>query len=319
MDTTATPKPLAGLTVIELMGIGPIPYAGHLLQSMGAQITRINKAGGINLPIENQGKTSLDLDLQTQAGQGRVLEMIKTADILIEGARPGVAERLGLGPKDCHKVNSGLIYGRMTGWGQTGPWARKAGHDINYIALSGALHAMGDADRPPPIPLNLVGDYGGGSQFLVMSILAAVIARQKSGKGSVIDTAIIDGTASMMGIVGSLEQLGMWSEARGTNLLDGSRPYYRCYAAKDGGYMAVGCLEPKFYAQMLTLLGLEDFGGQNDPALWSAQSQLLSKTFASKPRAHWEALFENSDACITPVLSYKEASHHPQNKARQPR
>jgi len=315
---TKPSKPLAGLHVIELMGIGPIPYAGHLLQSMGAQVTRINKAGGINLAIENHGKTSLDLNLQTPEGQRRVLDLIKTADILIEGARPSVAERLGLGPKDCHNINPALIYGRMTGWGQTGPWAYKAGHDINYIALSGALHAMGDAVQPPTPPLNLIGDYGGGSQFLVMNILAAVIERQRTGLGCVIDTAIIDGTASMMGIVRSLDQIGMWSEARGTNLLDGSRPYYRCFETKDGGYMAVGCLEPKFYAEMLSLLALDDFGGQNDPALWPKQIKILSKIFAAQPRAYWEALFENSDACVTPVLTYKEAPHHPQNKARQP-
>jgi len=317
MRKQAKPAPLAGLKVIELMGIGPVPYAGHLLHSMGAQITRINKSGGINLPVENEGKTCLDLDIRSDVGRQRVLDLVESTDILIEGARPGVAERLGLGPDECLRVNPKLIYGRMTGWGQTGPWMHKAGHDINYIALSGALYAMGDAGKPPTPPLNLVGDYGGGSQFLVMSILAAIIERQTTSIGSVIDTAIIDGTASMMGIARSLNQLGMWNEARGTNLLDGSRPYYRCYETQDGGFMAIGCLEPKFYAEMLSLLALDGFGGQNDPALWPEQIEILRKTFAAQTRAYWEALFENSDACVTPVLTYEEAPHHPQNKARQ--
>ena len=302
--------PLSGIYIIELMGIGPVPYAGQLLAELGAKVTRIEKSGGIKLPIENKGKTCVELDLQSAGGRETVLGLAKTADVLIEGARPGVAERLGLGPKDCHALNAKLIYGRMTGWGQSGPWAHKAGHDINYIGLTGALHAMGDGDRPPAPPLNLVGDYGGGSQFLVMRILAALLSAAKTGGGTVIDAAIIDGTASMMGIVRSLDQLGMWSEQRGRNLLDGSRPYYRCYETSDGGFMAVGCLEPKFYTEMLTLLGLKDFGGQHDPALWPAQIQILMDLFATKPRAHWEALFEQSDACVTPVLSYKEAADH---------
>ena len=302
--------PLSGIHIIELMGIGPVPYTGQLLVELGAKVTRIEKSGGIKLPIENKGKICVELDLQSSEGKAAVLDLIKTADILIEGARPGVAERLGLGPKDCHALNPKLIYGRMTGWGQSGPWAHKAGHDINYIGLTGALHAMGDADKPPTPPLNLVGDYGGGSQFLVMKILAALLSAAKTGEGAVIDAAIIDGTTSMMGIVNSLDQLGMWSEQRGSNLLDGSRPYYRCYETKDGGFMAVGCLEPKFYTEMLTLLGLKNFGGQHDQALWPQQTQILKDVFAKHPRTHWETLFAPSDACVTPVLSYKEAAGH---------
>ncbi len=312
-------KPLTGTKVIELSGIGPTPYAGQLLADLGAEVIRIERPGALKLPVENRGKICLELDLKTDTGRQSVLDMLPAAHIVFEGNRPGVMEKLGLGPEDCHKINPALIYGRMTGWGQDGPWARKAGHDINYIGLTGALHALGDADRPPALPLNFVGDYGGGSQFLVIGILAALLEAQKSGKGCVIDAAIIDGTFSMMGIVHSLDSLGMWSEKRGTNLLDGSRPFYRCYTTSDGGYMAVGCLEPHFFSEMLKVLQLDPqiYGAQNDPKLWAAQSERLRQIFASKPRAHWEALFENTDACVTPVLSYQEAAAHPHNKARK--
>lgn len=311
-------KPLKNIKVIELSGIGPTPYAGQLLADLGAEVIRIERPGAFKLPVENRGKTCLELDLKTENGRGEVLEMLPNAHIVFEGNRPGVMEKLGLGPEDCHKINPALIYGRMTGWGQSGPWANKAGHDINYIALTGALYAMGDNDRPPTLPLNFVGDYGGGSQFLVIGILAALLQAEKTGKGCVIDAAIIDGTFSMMGIVHSLDHLGMWSQERSRNLLDGSRPFYRCYQTADGGFMAVGCLEPKFFREMLAVLKLdpETYGDQNDPALWAEQTQLLGHIFASKPRTHWEGLFENTDACVTPVLTYKEAPHHVHNKAR---
>jgi len=311
-------KPLTSTKVIELAGIGPTPYAGQLLADLGAEVIRIEKPGTYKLPIENRGKTCIELDLKTDIGRQTVLDMLSTTHIVFEGNRPGVMEKLGLDPADCHKINPALIYGRMTGWGQSGPWANKAGHDINYIGLTGALHAMGDADRAPYLPLNFVGDYGGGSQFLVIGILAALLQAGKTGKGCVIDAAIIDGTFSMMGIVHSLDHMGMWSERRGSNLLDGSRPFYRCYTTSDGGFMAVGCLEPKFFNEMLGILNItpQTHGVQNDPALWSEQTELLTHIFASKPRAHWETLFENSDACVTPVLSYKEAKDHPHNKAR---
>lgn len=312
-------KPLKGTKVVELSGIGPTPYAGQLLADLGAEVIRIERPGAFKLPVENRGKQSLELDLKTETGRQTVRDMLPTAHIVFEGNRPGVMEKLGLGPKDCHKINPALIYGRMTGWGQNGPWASKAGHDINYIGLTGALHAMGDADRPPSLPLNFVGDYGGGSQFLVIGILAALLQAEKTGKGCVIDAAIIDGTFSMMGIVHSLDSLGMWSNKRGSNLLDGSRPFYRCYKTSDDGFMAIGCLEPKFFTEMLAVLNItpQTYGDQNDPALWPEQIELLTHIFASKPRAHWEALFENTDACVTPVLSYVEAKHHPHNKARK--
>lgn len=314
----AVTKPLAGLHVIELAGIGPIPYAGQLLADLGAKVTRIVKANSLELPVETRGKDNLSLDIRQDEGRNTVLALVKTADILIEGNRPGVAERLGLGPTQCHAVNPKLIYGRMTGWGQTGPWAHKAGHDINYIALSGALLAMGDEDRPPTPPLNLVGDYGGGSMFLIMGVLSAVIQRNTTGKGQIIDAAIVDGTMSMMGIVNSLSEMGVWTPKRSSNLLDGSLPYYRCYRTQDDGFMAVGCIEPKFFVQMLDLLKLdpESFGDQNDPELRAQQIETLKTIFSSKPRAHWEVLFDSSDACITPVLSYEEAPLHKQNKAR---
>ncbi len=310
--------PLKEIKVIELSGIGPTPYAGQLLADLGAQVTRIIRPGALGLPIENRNKTNLELDLKTRSGRQTVLDMLADSHIVFEGNRPGVMERLGLGPKQCHAINPKLVYGRMTGWGQSGPWAKKAGHDINYIGLTGALHAMGDKDRPPSLPLNFVGDYGGGSQFLVIGLLAALLAAEKSGKGCVIDAAIIDGTFSMMGIVYSLDQLGMWSGKRGHNLLDGSRPFYRCYQTRDDGFMAVGCLEPKFFKEMLAILNLDAhiYGDQHDPNLWPKQIRLLTDIFASRPRAHWEELFENSDACVTPVLSYQEAPSHPHNKAR---
>lgn len=310
--------PLAGITVIELSGIGPVPYAGRLFADMGAQVTRIEKRGGINLPLENKGKQTLSLDLQSTQDKTIVFNLIKNADIILEGSRPGVMERLGLGPQKCHAVNPKLIYGRMTGWGQTGPWAHKAGHDINYIGLTGALHAMGEPSAPPVPPLNLLGDYGGGSMFLVMKILAALLQTQTTGKGQVIDAAIIDGTASMMGIVHALADVNMWTPQRGSNLLDGSRPYYRCYTTQDKKFMAVGCLEEKFYKEMLDTLGLNEaeFGSQNTPALWPEQIKTLQAVFAAKPRQHWEAIFDTSDACITPVLDYEEAAKHAHNIAR---
>ncbi|MBL4853063.1 MAG: CoA transferase [Robiginitomaculum sp.] len=311
-------NPLRGYKVLELSGIGPTPYAGQLLAGLGAEVTRITRPGALDLPIENRGKTSLELDLKTKTGRDTVLDMLPDTHIVFEGNRPGVAEKLGLGPKECDAINPALIYGRMTGWGQTGPWAQRAGHDINYIGLTGALHALGESDRPPPLPLNFIGDYGGGSQFLVIGLLAALLQAQKTGKGCVIDAAIVDGTISMMGIVYSLDHLGMWSEKRGSNLLDGSRPFYRCYQTRDGGYMAVGCLEPKFFEKMLGILDLnaQSYGDQNDANLWPKQTRLLTDIFKSKTRAEWEALFENSDACVTPVLTYKEAPSHPHNKAR---
>lgn len=311
-------KPLTGIRVIELAGIGPAPYAGQLLAEMGAEVIVVNRPG-ISLPsIDSRGKKSIIVNIKKSAGVNIVLDLCKTADVIIEGFRPGVTERLGLGPKDCHNINPKLIYGRMTGWGQTGPWSNMAGHDINYISITGALHAIGKDKQVPYPPLNLLGDYGGGSMFLIMGILASLIKVSKTGIGEIIDSAIIDGTTSMMGIVHSLHSMGQWSDKRESNLLDGSMPFYRCYETKDKKYMAVGCLEAKFFDIMLNCINLnkEEFGAQHNENLWPMQHKILEKAFSLKTRKEWSNIFDNQDACVTPVLSYKEAIEHPQNMHR---
>jgi len=322
MTNRAKKSPLHSLKVLELAGIGPVPYGTSILTSLGAHVTRIERPdpqSAIRLPVENRRKKILTLDFKKPEDHTKILSLIRHTDVLIEGNRPGVMEKSKLGPKDCVAINPKLIYARMTGWGQTGPWADMAGHDINYIGLTGALHAMGTANEPPCPPINFLGDYGGGSMFLVTGILAALYERQSTKQGQVIDCAIVDGTLSMSGIIHSLSDMGMWSPKRATNLLDGSRPYYRCYTTKDGGYMAVGCLEPKFYALFLSHMDLspDEFGGQMDPAIWPQQTKILMKLFVSKTRAEWEQLFDGSDACVTPVLDYQEASNHKHMKARR--
>lgn len=314
-----TPKgPLAGYRVIELAGIGPGPYAGQLLADMGADVIVVHRPTPTPPMIDGRGKRSIIADLGSPEGVQVVLDLVKDADILIEGLRPGVTERLGVGPDACHAVNPKLVYGRMTGWGQTGPWAKMAGHDINYISITGALEAMGKNGEPPMPPLNLVGDYGGGSLFLVNGILAALLQAGRTGQGDIVDAAIIDGTSSLMGIIYSLSGLGQWQPKREANLLDGGAPYYRCYKTRDDKFMAVGCIEPQFYAIMIEKLDIdkESFGAQNNPKAWPDQHKKLEEIFASNTRDHWANLFDGTDACITPVLSYAEAPDHPQNKAR---
>lgn len=312
------PKPLDGYRVIELAGIGPGPYAGQLLADMGADVIVVHRPTSMPPMIDGRGKRSIIVDLGTADGVQIVLDLIKDAHVLIEGLRPGVTERLGVGPEACHAINPKLVYGRMTGWGQTGPWAKMAGHDINYISITGALEAMGKRGEPPMPPLNLVGDYGGGSLFLVNGILAALLQVGRTGKGDIVDAAIIDGVSSMMGMFYSLSAFGQWQPKRESNLLDGGAPYYRCYKTSDDKFMAVGCIEPQFYAVMIEKLGIdvETFGKQNDPRVWPAQHATLEQIFASNTRDHWSDLFNNTDACITPALSYAEAPDHPQNAAR---
>ena len=313
-------KPLDGVRIIELAGIGPGPYAGQLLADMGAEIIVINRPGPMGgVPnLSNRGKKTLTLDLRKPEGAAIVLDLVKSADVLFEGLRPGVTERLGVGPEACHVVNPKLVYGRMTGWGQSGPWAKVAGHDINYISITGALAAMGTVDTPPSPPLNLVGDYGGGSLFLVAGILAGLFQAQRTGKGEIVDAAIIDGTNSMMSILHMLSSLGRWSPERGTNILDGAWPFYRCYATQDGKFMAVGPLEPQFFAEMLRLLEIDvqDYGEQRDISKFPEQHAMLEAKFASKTRDAWAKIFDGTEACVTPVLTYEEAPDHPQNAAR---
>lgn len=313
-------KPLSGYRIIELAGIGPGPYAGQLLADMGAEVILVNRPGAMgDIPmISNRGKRTIKLDLRKAGGVKILLDLVKTADAIFEGLRPGVVERLGVGPEACHAVNSKLVYGRMTGWGQTGPWAKMAGHDINYISITGALAAMGKAGEPPAPPLNLVGDFGGGAMFLVTGMLAALLKAEKTGEGDVVDAAMIDGTSSLMTIFYSLAGLGQWTPQRESNLLDGAMPYYRCYKTSDEKFMAVGCIEPQFFVEMLSKLELDpkEFGPQNNPKHHAAQHEILEKLFASKTRDEWAQLFDGSDACVSPVLTYEEAVEHPQNVAR---
>lgn len=310
--------PLTGFRIIELAGIGPGPYAGQLMADMGAEVIVVHRPGFVMPSIDGRGKKSIVVDIRQAEGADIVRRLCKTADALIEGLRPGVTERLGVGPEDCQALNPKLVYGRMTGWGQNGPWAKTAGHDINYISITGALEAMGKKDNAPFPPLNFIGDYGGGTMFLVTGVLAALLQAQKTGKGDIIDAAIIDGTSSMMGIVYSLHALGQWRTDRQSNLLDGAMPYYRCYATQDHKYMAVGCIEPQFFKIMMDVLKIDtgDFGAQNNPKLWAEQHKKLETVFASKSRDEWAALFDGTDACVTPVLTYLEAAEHPQNSAR---
>lgn len=318
MSASSQAGPLSGYRIIELAGIGPGPHCAHLLADMGAEVIIIDRPGTPPHSIDARGKKSMVLDLRKPEAVEAVLKLAETADVLTEGYRPGVAERLGVGPKACLARNPKLIYGRMTGWGQTGPWSSKAGHDINYLSMTGFLGLVGKKDQPPSPPINLVGDYGGGSMFLAMGILAALLRAEKTGKGEVIDAAIIDGVSSMMGIVHTLTAGGLWTDRRQANLLDGGAPFYRCYETADQKYMAVGCIEPQFFAQMLEIIGVAagDYGGQHNLQDWPKQHQLLESVFASKTRDEWAALFETSDACVTPVLNLAEAQAHPHNSAR---
>ncbi len=318
MSTVHQTGPLAGCRVIELAGIGPGPYCAHLLADMGAEVIIVDRPGAGPYPIDARGKKSMILDLRKPEAVEALLKLVETADVLTEGYRPGVTERLGIGPDVCLKRNPKLVYGRMTGWGQEGPWSKVAGHDINYLSITGFLGMTGRRREAPMPPLNLVGDYGGGSMFLAMGILASMLKAKTTGKGEVVDAAIIDGVASMMGMFNSLKGFGLWTTDREDNLLDGGAPFYRCYETSDKEYMAVGCIEPQFFALMLEITGIspEDYGHQNDKSLWPRQHELLEKVFALKTRDEWADLFDATDACVSPVLNMEEAQEHPHNKAR---
>lgn len=319
-DSPAKTGPLAGIMVIELAGIGPGPYAGQLLADMGADVVVIDRpGGGMPKAVDGRGKRSIVLDLKKAEAVEALLKLVAKADVLIEGLRPGVTERMGVGPEACHAVNPGLIYGRMTGWGQSGPWSHMAGHDINYISMTGVLNAIGKDGQPPVPPLNMVGDFGGGSMFLLTGILAALVERGRTGKGNIVDAAIIDGTHSLMSFVHGMAGLGQWQTKREANLLDGAAPFYRCYMTADGKYMAVGCIESQFFAAMMERLPIdqEAFGHQHDMAARAKQHEMLEDVFATKTRDEWEAIFAGTDACVTPVLDYVEAAAHPANAVRQ--
>ncbi|MEI6025321.1 MAG: CaiB/BaiF CoA-transferase family protein [Betaproteobacteria bacterium] len=318
--------PLYGLRVVELASIGPGPMCTMLLADMGADVIRIDRLepSGLGVPmnprfdVNARSRRSAALDLKADAGRDAAMRIIDRADVLIEGFRPGVAERLGLGPADCHARNPRLVYGRMTGFGQTGPLAQAAGHDLNYIALTGTLDAIGPADGAPVPPLNLVGDYGGGALYLAFGLMAALFERQTSGRGQVVDAAMVDGAASLMSMFHGMRAAGGWPGPRGTNLLDGGAPFYGVYETADGKHVSLGSLEPKFYAEMVRRLGLDErfLRLQGDPAQWPALREAIAAAVRSRTRDEWSALLEGTDVCFAPVLALDEVHRHPHAVAR---
>ena len=318
--------PLAGLRVVELAGIGPAPHAAMVLADLGADVVRIARPAGRSLQLGASGSTdavlrgrrSVAADLKTEAGKMLVLDLAAHADVLLEGFRPGTAERLGVGPEECLTRNPRLVYGRITGWGQHGPRAQEAGHDINYIGVTGALHAIGRADSPPPPPLNLVGDYGGGSMLLLVGILAALWERASSGRGQVIDAAMVDGTALLTQFTLALRGMAAWTDDRAGNLLDGAAPFYDTYVCADDRYVAVGALEPQFFVSLVDGLGLNpaEVGSQHDRSGWRAMRRAFAARFATRTRDEWAVHFAGAEACVTPVLSFAEAAADPHLTAR---
>jgi alpha-methylacyl-CoA racemase len=315
--------PLSGVRVIELAGIGPGPYAGMLLSDLGAEVIRIARPGGnplFDLPhlVLNRGRRSVALNLKAEGAAEVVLRLVTDADVLIEGFRPGVTERLGIGPDECLAVNPRLVYGRMTGWGQDGPWAQVAGHDITYLAVSGALRAIGPAGAPPVPPLNLLGDFGAGGMQLAFGVVAALFEAQRSGQGQVVDAAILDGTVSLLAMLLGSRAAGVWWDERAANLLDGGAPFYATYECADGEYVAVGALEEQFYQEFIARLGegAESPPPSRAPQDWPALREWIAARFATRTRDEWAEVFGDSDACVAPVLSVAEAAEHPQVKAR---
>lgn len=317
--------PLHGIRVIELGAIGPGPFCCMLLADMGAEVIRVDRLEPADLgsPADpkfnllNRGKRSIAVDLKSPEGVKVVMRLIEKADVLVEGFRPGVTERLGLGPADCEAVNPRLVYGRMTGWGQDGPLAQAAGHDINYIALAGALGAIGTAERPA-VPLNLVGDYGGGSMFLALGIVAALLESRSSGRGQVVDAAMVDGVSVLMTSLYATLARGAWRDGRGQNMLDGGAPFYTVYETKDGKHVAVGSIEARFFRELLQRTDIDpaSVGPQHDRAHWPALRERLAEIFRTKTRDEWSSLMEGSDVCFAPVLSPPEAHQHPHMRAR---
>ena len=317
--------PLAGLRVVELGGIGPGPHAAMLLADLGADVVRVERARGALRAVPRgttdwtlRGIRVVSADLKTEDGKAAVDTLLAVADVLIEGFRPGVAERLGLGADAVRERNPRLVYARMTGWGQEGPLSQRAGHDINYISLTGALHASRGPDGSPVPPINLLGDFGGGSTFLVLGVLAALHERSTSGCGQVVDAAVVDGTTVLAQMVWAQRGAGVWSDTPTTNLLDGGAPFYGTYRCADGGHVAVGAIEPQFYAELIVGLGLSEseLPAQHDPAGWPTLREQLTTAFASRTRDEWAKIFADTDACVTPVLDWAEAAEHPHLAAR---
>lgn len=316
--------PLAGIGVVEIAGIGPGPFAAALLAGMGAEVIRVERPGGGVLDFASRMSAGgrarmLTLDLKDAEGRDELLRLVASADVLMEGFRPGAMERLGLGPDECLAANPRLVYARLTGWGQCGPLASTAGHDINYIALTGALGSFVRTGQAPTPPLNLVGDFAGGSLYLIFGVLAALLERERSGRGQVIDVAMIDGVSSLMSSIYELRAMGAWPGEPGSNVLDTGAPFYEVYRTADDRFIAVGCLEPRFYAAFLAGLGLSgaDLPAQYDPAGWPELRERFASTIAARTRDEWAEVFAGTDACVTPVLSLDEAPSHPHNLARE--
>ncbi len=319
--------PLEGCTIIELGGIGPAPFAGMLLADMGADVIRVDRTStghdlGIAVPRQYsvllRSRRTIRINLKDPRGAGVLLRLVEGADALIEGFRPGVAERLGVGPEECLARNERLVFGRMTGWGQDGPLAHAAGHDINYIALSGALHAIGPPGGAPTVPLNLVGDFGGGGAYLAIGVLAAMLSARATGRGQVIDAAMTDGSASLMSAIYGMHGSGLINDERGSNIIDGGAFFYGTYQTADGGWVSIGSIERRFYDELITTLELDpsDFPDRDDRTRWPEYRERVSLVFMTKTRDEWTALMEGTDVCFAPVLSLAEAPHHPHNQAR---
>jgi alpha-methylacyl-CoA racemase len=315
--------PLQGIRIIEVVGIGPGPFAGMMLADMGAEVIAVDRPGksstDMKVDINRRGKRSIELDLKSDEGKETFLKLCETADALFEGYRPGVMEKLGLGPDEVAARNSKLVYARMTGWGQTGPLAHTAGHDINYISLSGALHAIGPKDGPPQVPLNLIGDYGGGGMMLAYGLVCGVLESKTSGKGQTIDVSMVEGSSALMSIFHSLMKNFRWAPARGINLLDGGAHFYGTFETSDGGYVSFGAIEPQFMQAFIEKTGLDESWMQNhmQPAEWPRLKEELTTLFKGKTQAGWCDLLEGSDACFAPILPFWEAHKHPHNQARE--